>query len=79
MNELSDTIYETKITTDTASPLRGAIPDGYEPLALCARGGYDGHYYHDDYYNYHNYHNGCYTLPVALPIARVSLRVEQVV
>lgn len=75
MNELSDTIYETKITTDTASPLRGAIPDGYEPLALCARGGYDGHYYHD----YYNYHDGCYTLPVALPIARVSLRVEQVV
>ena len=77
MNELSDTIYETKITTDTASPLRGAIPDGYEPLALCARGGYDGHYYHD-YYNY-NYHDCHYTLPVALPIARVSLRVEQVV
>ena len=72
MNEPSDTIYETKITTDTASPLRGAIPKGYKPFALCSGGRYDCHNYYHDYYNYHNYHNyhdDCYTLPVALPIA----------
>ena len=68
MNELSDTIYETKITTDTASPLRGAIPNGYKPFALCSGGRYDCHYYYN-YHNYHNYHDDCYTLPVALPIA----------
>jgi len=50
--------------------LRGAIPDGYEPLALCARGRYDGGYYYHDYYNYnYNYHDCHYALPVALPIA----------
>lgn len=76
MNELSDTLYETTITTPTSSTLRGAITAGHEPLALCTGGRHDCHNYYNNYYNYHDSH---YTLPTALPIARVSLRVEHII
>jgi len=78
MNKLSNTVYETKITTPTSSALLGAITDGYKQLTLCTGGRYDYHNY-DNYDDYHDYHDSHYALPTALPIARVSLRVEHII